>query len=175
MPESKNHSPENAVDPERFTQQRRHAAALPLRVAFVGRLVPYKGADILIRAAAELLREARRTFRDEPILAVQLAALLPPGSAEAEDLLESPLRAPEVSSSEPSPRYLYEDASTEGLSQRVAEFSHTVEQKLPDLIAALARIETLERQRKDPRRPTGSYIDRQVFRECSTFKIKKAR
>jgi glycosyltransferase involved in cell wall biosynthesis len=47
--------PENGVDPERFSCPRDRVARLPLRVAFVGRLVPYKGADILIKAAAEFL------------------------------------------------------------------------------------------------------------------------
>lgn len=44
--------PENAVEPDRFpfTQRRRDSG--PLRIAFVGRLVPYKGADILIEAVA---------------------------------------------------------------------------------------------------------------------------
>jgi glycosyltransferase involved in cell wall biosynthesis len=47
--------PENGVDPERFNCPRDRVARLPLRVAFVGRLVPYKGADILIKAVAEFL------------------------------------------------------------------------------------------------------------------------
>lgn len=48
--------PENAVDPERFagiTAARRQG---PLRVAFVGRLVALKGVDMLLEAAAPLLR-----------------------------------------------------------------------------------------------------------------------
>ncbi|MCM8731656.1 glycosyltransferase family 4 protein [Hephaestia sp. GCM10023244] len=48
--------PENAIDPTRFGKRRTRRAALPLRGAFVGRLVPYKCADILILAAADLLR-----------------------------------------------------------------------------------------------------------------------
>jgi glycosyltransferase involved in cell wall biosynthesis len=47
--------PENAVDPARFNAQA-HPAEAPLRVCFVGRLVPYKGADMLIEAAAPLVR-----------------------------------------------------------------------------------------------------------------------
>jgi glycosyltransferase involved in cell wall biosynthesis len=47
--------PENGVDPERFNCPRDRVARLPLRVAYVGRLVPYKGADIVVKAAAEFL------------------------------------------------------------------------------------------------------------------------
>lgn len=48
--------PENAVDPSRFGEPAELEATGPLRAAFVGRLVPYKGADMLLRAAAPLLR-----------------------------------------------------------------------------------------------------------------------
>jgi len=48
--------PENGVDPQRFNHPRDHKASLPLRGVFVGRLVPYKGADMLLEAAAEFLR-----------------------------------------------------------------------------------------------------------------------
>jgi glycosyltransferase involved in cell wall biosynthesis len=48
--------PENAVDPERFSRCRTRTASLPLRLVFVGRLVPYKGADMLLEAAAPLIR-----------------------------------------------------------------------------------------------------------------------
>lgn len=48
--------PENAVDPQRFSIRRTRSASLPLKAAFVGRLVPYKGVDILLEAAADFLR-----------------------------------------------------------------------------------------------------------------------
>ena len=48
--------PENAVDSTRFTEQRAHRASKPLRCIFLGRLVPYKGCDMLIESAAELCR-----------------------------------------------------------------------------------------------------------------------
>ncbi|RTL72636.1 MAG: glycosyltransferase family 1 protein [Hyphomicrobiales bacterium] len=50
--------PENGIDPKRFPivpQTRK--PSLPLHVAFIGRLVPYKGCDMLIEAAAPLLRD----------------------------------------------------------------------------------------------------------------------
>jgi glycosyltransferase involved in cell wall biosynthesis len=51
--------PENGVDLQRFSRPRDHRAALPLRAAFVGRLVPYKGADMLLEAAAEFLKDGQ--------------------------------------------------------------------------------------------------------------------
>jgi starch synthase len=48
--------PENAIDPDRFKIRCRPFENAPLRIAFVGRLVPYKGADMLIEAAAPLIR-----------------------------------------------------------------------------------------------------------------------
>jgi glycosyltransferase involved in cell wall biosynthesis len=51
--------PENGVDLERFKNPRTHSACLPLSGAFVGRLVPYKGADMLLEAAAKFLKEGR--------------------------------------------------------------------------------------------------------------------
>src|SRR5581483_501398 len=38
--------PENAIDPSRFTVSERAEHDRPLRIAFVGRLVPFKGADM---------------------------------------------------------------------------------------------------------------------------------
>jgi glycosyltransferase involved in cell wall biosynthesis len=51
--------PENAVDLDRFTLPRTHRATLPLQGAFVGRLVPYKGADMLLEATAEFLKQGK--------------------------------------------------------------------------------------------------------------------
>ena len=51
--------PENGVDPARFTSPRTRTASLPLKAAFVGRLVPYKGADMLLEAAADFLRNGQ--------------------------------------------------------------------------------------------------------------------
>jgi glycosyltransferase involved in cell wall biosynthesis len=51
--------PENGVDPQRFNAPRTRSASLPLRGVFVGRLVPYKGADMLLEAAAPFLREQK--------------------------------------------------------------------------------------------------------------------
>jgi glycosyltransferase involved in cell wall biosynthesis len=48
--------PENGVDLGRFSHPRDHRASIPLNGAFVGRLVPYKGADMLLEAAADFLR-----------------------------------------------------------------------------------------------------------------------
>lgn len=48
--------PENAIDPARFTLTPTRHASLPLRIVFVGRLVPYKGPDMLLEAAEPLLK-----------------------------------------------------------------------------------------------------------------------
>lgn len=54
--------PENAVDPTRFNLTAPQPGTLPLRACFIGRLVPYKGADMAIAAAAPFLRDGRMTL-----------------------------------------------------------------------------------------------------------------
>ncbi len=54
--------PENAVDPARFRARADQAGPPPLRLAFVGRLVPYKGCDLVLDAAAGLLRSGQATL-----------------------------------------------------------------------------------------------------------------
>ena len=56
------YQPENAIDPARFQKRRRRIASVPIRGIFVGRLVPYKGADMLLEAAMPLLQIGRMTL-----------------------------------------------------------------------------------------------------------------
>ncbi len=52
--------PENSIDPNRFDlthENAKRGQSLPLRGCFVGRLVPYKGPDMLIEAAEPFLRD----------------------------------------------------------------------------------------------------------------------
>ena len=55
--------PENGIEPELFPSHTRPSlSGRPLRAIFVGRLVPYKGADIAIEASAALLRSGKLRF-----------------------------------------------------------------------------------------------------------------
>lgn len=63
--------PENAIDPNRFTKQRTRKAGRPLKLIFSGRLVPYKGPDMLLEAAAPLINAGKVTLDivgDGPLL-----------------------------------------------------------------------------------------------------------
>lgn len=76
--------PENGVDPARFARAARPPAAGPLRLCFIGRLVPYKGADMLIEAAAPLLAAGRATLDilgDGPMMPALAAQAAPFGDA----------------------------------------------------------------------------------------------
>lgn len=53
--------PENGIDPERFAAPRTRVTRPPIRLISIGRLVPYKGADILLEAVAPLVRAGRVT------------------------------------------------------------------------------------------------------------------
>lgn len=54
--------PENGIDPRRFSRTVQHREGGVLRAAFVGRLVPYKGADMLLQASRELLERGAMTL-----------------------------------------------------------------------------------------------------------------
>ena len=63
--------PENGIDPEKFSLVADSNPKGPLRICFVGRLVPYKGPDMLLEAAAPLIRENRiklDVFGDGPLM-----------------------------------------------------------------------------------------------------------
>ena len=51
--------PENAIEPSRFTRRRQRRAALPLRAVSIGRVVPFKAADLFLLAAAPFLRSGK--------------------------------------------------------------------------------------------------------------------
>ncbi len=51
--------PENAIDPARFNRIATQDPNGPLRACFIGRLVPYKGPDMLLEAALPLLKTGR--------------------------------------------------------------------------------------------------------------------
>lgn len=54
--------PENAIDPTQFPYPQPRQTSKPIRLVFVGRLVPYKGAHLALKAAAPFLRDGTMTF-----------------------------------------------------------------------------------------------------------------
>ena len=51
--------PENAIDPERFPAVRPAGMSTTMRACFIGRLVPYKGPDMLLEAVEPLVRAGK--------------------------------------------------------------------------------------------------------------------
>ena len=77
--------PENGIDPTRFSKRARHEPG-PLRACFIGRMVAYKGPDMLLEAAAPLLLDGRMTLEmigDGPMLADLVARAAAAGLAPA--------------------------------------------------------------------------------------------
>ncbi len=54
--------PENGIDPLRFPEPPPRPSGRPLAALFVGRLVPYKGPDMALEAAAPLVRDRKLTL-----------------------------------------------------------------------------------------------------------------
>ena len=54
--------PENGFEPQRMPARREGPVSLPIRIAATGRLVPLKGFDLLLRAAAPMVRDGSVTI-----------------------------------------------------------------------------------------------------------------
>lgn len=54
--------PENAIDPTRFSLEPKPQVGNPVRSCFIGRLVPYKGPDMLLKAVSEFLSSGQMTL-----------------------------------------------------------------------------------------------------------------
>ena len=77
--------PENAIDLSRFSRVASQSPA-PLRACFIGRMVPYKGPDLLLAAAAPLLRDGRMVIDmigDGPMMPALRAQVQTDGTAHA--------------------------------------------------------------------------------------------
>ena len=77
--------PENAIDLSRFNRVA-SAKPGPLRACFIGRMVPYKGPDMLLAAAAPLLRDGRLRIDmigDGPMMPALRAQVQADGTAHA--------------------------------------------------------------------------------------------
>lgn len=77
---------ESAVDPNRFSLPPKQGLSTPLRACFIGRMVPYKGPDILLKAAAPLLREGQLELDligDGPLMPALKAIIAEEGIADA--------------------------------------------------------------------------------------------
>ena len=78
--------PENAVDPARFNLRAAPAGTGPLRIGFVGRLVPCKGTDMLVEAALPLLKSGKASIDfvgDGPMMATLQAQVHEAGVTDA--------------------------------------------------------------------------------------------
>lgn len=77
--------PENAIDLARFNRIATPAPG-PLRACFIGRMVPYKGPDMLLEAAAPLLRDGRLVIDmigDGPMMPALRQQVQAEGTADA--------------------------------------------------------------------------------------------
>ena len=54
--------PENGISPTKFDKFVDRPIERPIRLSFLGRLVPYKGCDMLLEAAASLIRQGKITL-----------------------------------------------------------------------------------------------------------------